>query len=129
MSAQGQKPPGAEAGPPAALDDGFGGFLVLAVVGVLAHEPWRWLGLVIGVRIDPDGALFRWVRAVSNALVAALVARLLFFPVGVLAETSMALRLGALVLGVAAFYVGGRSLAVGVLVGCGGLLAGLFAGL
>jgi hypothetical protein len=123
------KAPGAEPTPPAALDDGFGGFLVLALVGVLAHEPWRWLGLVIGVRIDPDGALFRWVRAVSNALVAALVARLLFFPVGVLADTSMALRLGALALGIAAFYVGGQRLAVGVLIGCAGLYAGLLAGL
>ncbi len=129
MSSVAPKTPGGEPTPPAALDDGFGGFIVLALVGVLAHEPWRWLGLVIGVRIDPDGALFRWVRAVSNALVAALVARLLFFPVGVLAQTSIGLRVGALVLGIAAFYVGGRSLAIGVLVGCAGLYAGLLTGL
>lgn len=110
---------------PAALDDGFGGFLVLALVGVLAHEPWRWLGLVIGSRIDPDGALFRWVRAVSNALVAALVARLLFFPVGVLATTSLGLRLAALAVGYGVFFATRQNLAAGVLSGCLVIVAAL----
>lgn len=113
---------------PAALDDGFGGFLVLALVGFLAHEPWRWLGLAIGARIDPDGALFRWVRAVSNALVAALVARLLFFPVGVLASTSLGLRLGALAAGFAVFYALRKNLGAGVLAGSAIVVAGMLAG-
>lgn len=100
-----------------ALDDGFGGFAVLALVGVLVHEPWRWLGLVIGERIDPDGPLFRWVRAVSNALVAALVARLLFFPVGALATTSLGLRLSGIVFGAMAYFAT-RHLGFGIIAGC-----------
>lgn len=101
-----------------ALDDGFGGYLVLLVVGVLAHEPWRWMGLAIGARIEPDGDLFRWVRAVSNALVAALVARLIFFPVGVLATTHLGVRLAGLAAGFALFYVLRGNLAAAVLGGC-----------
>lgn len=113
---------------PAHLDDGYGGFLVLALVGVLAHEPWRWLGLAVGSQIDPNGALFRWVRAVSNALVAALVARLIFFPAGVLGTTSLGLRLTALAVGFAVFYLARQNLAVGVLAGCAVVVAGLAIG-
>jgi branched-subunit amino acid transport protein len=57
------------------------------------------------------------VRAVSNALVAALVSRLLFFPVGALASTSLGLRLTGIVVGGLA-YLATRNLAVGIVGGC-----------
>ena len=64
------------------LNDGFGGYLALLLIAALAHEPWRLMGLVIGQKLDPDGEIFKWVRAVSTALVAALVARIVLFPPG-----------------------------------------------
>jgi hypothetical protein len=103
-----------------ALNDGFGGYLVLLLVAALAHEPWRWAGLVVGRRLDAEGEIFRWVRAVSTALVAALVARLVLFPAGALEAVPLWLRVGAFACGLAFFFVGGRQ--VWAAVACGALL-------
>lgn len=58
--------------------------------------------------------MFRWVRAVSTALIAGLVMRLALFPAGALESVSMAVRIGALAGGIACFYVVRRNLAAGV---------------
>lgn len=99
------------------LDDGFGGYLVLALICALAHESWRWTGLVLGQGIDADSALFRWVRAVSTALVAALCVRLVLFPTGALTGIAPGVRLLAFTIGLAAFFFIRPTLVVGI--GCG----------
>jgi len=104
------------------LDDGFGGYLVLALICALAHESWRWLGLVLGQGIDADGAVFRWVRAVSSALVAGLCMRLVLFPSGALIAIALEVRLLALAVGLAAFFFVRQTLAVGIGAGAVALL-------
>jgi len=94
--------------------DGFGGYLALAAVAALAHEPWRWLGLYLGRSIDADSEMFRWVRAVATALVAALVTRLILFPAGALEGVALWLRLAAFAAGVGIFYATGRHAAAGI---------------
>ena len=71
------------------LQDGFGGYLALFLAGYLATELWRWLGMLIGARLDLGGAPFEWVRAVATGLVAGLVARMVIFPAGALAGVPM----------------------------------------
>ena len=73
--------------------DGLQTYLVLFLAGALATEVWRWLGLAVGGRIDVGGGLFQWVRAVATALVAGMVARMVLFPVGALADVGLALLL------------------------------------
>lgn len=107
------------------FDDGFGGYLVLLVAGFLAHEPWRWLGLVIGSNLSETSPVFVWVRAVATALVAGLVMRLVIFPVGVLAKVDLPLRLVAIAVGSAVFFIAGRRLGIGILAGALTLCAGV----
>ena len=107
-----------------ALDDGFGGYLTLLLIAALAHEPWRWAGLVVGRRLDAEGEIFQWVRAVSTALVAALVARLVLFPAGALEAVPMLVRIGAFAGGLACFFLAGRSLWGGVACGASLLAIG-----
>jgi hypothetical protein len=107
-----------------ALADGYGGYLVLALVGILAHEPWRWLGLLLGRNLREDGEVFIWVRAVATALVAGLVMRLVFFPIGSLTHTPLELRLLGIGVGLAVFFVTRRSLGIGIAAGALTLLAG-----
>ncbi len=107
-----------------AFDDGFGGYLALLMIAALAHEPWRWLGLFVGGKINPDGEIFRWVSAVSTALVAGLVGRLLFFPTGELQSVSGTVRVVAFAIAIGAFFLANRSLLVGVLVGALTLVGG-----
>jgi branched-subunit amino acid transport protein len=100
---------------PSLLADGFGGYLVLASVAFLAHEPWRWLGLGLGSRLRLDSPIFIWVKYVATALVAALVLRLMIFPSGAFAKAGPELRLGVFGLAIVVFFLTGRkSLALSV---------------
>lgn len=75
----------------------------LAVV-TLATYVWRAGGVVIAARIDPDGALSRWFSCVAYGMVAGLMSRILLLPSGVLAETPLIDRLGALAAGFVLFF-------------------------
>jgi branched-subunit amino acid transport protein len=103
--------------------DGAGGYLTLLFAGFLANECWRWLGVAVGGRLDLDGRLFMWVRAVALALVAGLVSRMILFPAGALAHVPAALRLCAFMGGVALYLLARRNLAAGVVGGAVLLLA------
>lgn len=88
--------------------------LIFLVVAVLAHEPFRWLGLYLGRQISPDSEIFVWVRAVATALVATLVMRLLLFPAGELASVDFGIRALAGLGGIAIYFAARRSMPAGV---------------
>jgi hypothetical protein len=111
--------------PPTALPDGIWAYLFVLGVAVVFHEPWRWLGIVLGRDLDIEGPLFAWVRAVATALVAALIMRLTLFPAGALGAMPVGIRVGAFLTGLAVFYLTGRILAWGVLAGAATLIAGM----
>lgn len=75
---------------------------------------WRSLGVFLAQRLDPKGAVFRWFSFASFAVLAGLLSRLLILPTGDLATIGLEVRLGAAVIGVAAFYLSRRNLLVGV---------------
>ncbi len=86
------------------IGSGLTSFLFLVAVAVLVHEPLRWAGYAVGRRLNPDDEIFKWVKAVSTSLVAALAARLLLFPSGALAGIPLWLRVGAFALGLVVFF-------------------------
>lgn len=106
---------------------GLEGFLTMLAIAVVAHEPWRWAGLALGRTLDPDDEVFKWVKAVSTSLVAALAARLLLFPSGALAGIPLWLRLTAFGLGVLVFFRMGRAAWMGVCAGAAVIAGGKLA--
>ncbi|MDX2289732.1 MAG: AzlD domain-containing protein [Hyphomicrobiaceae bacterium] len=106
----------------------FEGTLIILAVALFMHEPFRWLGLYLGRNLSADSAIFTWVKAVSNAIVAALVMRLLLFPAGELAAVPLALRLVAFASGIGLYYASGRQMSVGVVGGAAVLVAGALLG-
>ena len=93
-------------------------FLWLVVLGCgLATFVWRGLGVLVVRRIDPEGAFFKWVACVSYAMVAGLIFRMLMMPESDLAQVSLPLRLAAVAIAFAAYYVSGRRLVAGVVAG------------
>ena len=96
------------------LPDGLLGYALIIGVAIGAHEVWRWAGLVLGRDLDPESEIFVWVQHVANALVAALVVRLIAFPAGLLADIALEARLGATAIGLAVFWIFGNKLGLGV---------------
>lgn len=88
--------------------DGIWPYVFIAVAGWLATDLWRWAGVLVGNRIDESSEILNWVRAVATALVAAVIAKLIFFPTGTLEMSPLWLRLGAVVFGGLCFFFGGR---------------------
>ena len=81
---------------------------------------WRFLGVLAVKRIDPEGDLLLWVRAVATALVAALVMRISFSPAGVLADTAVLSRGAALTIALAVYLLF-RRIELGVAAAVAGL--------
>lgn len=100
-------------------------YLVIIVAGWLATDLWRWLGVLVGNRLDEGSEALHWVRAVATALVMAVTAKLVVFPTGTLAGSPLWLRLAALGLGFAAFLLAGQRVIVCVAVSIATLSAGL----
>jgi branched-subunit amino acid transport protein len=92
-------------------------YVVLILVGFLPTEIWRMLGLVVARGLDAGSELVVWVRAVAVAVLAGVIAKLIFFPPGALASVPLAVRLTAIACGFAAFVLVRRSVLAGVLVG------------
>ena len=99
---------------------------LVVAAAIAATMLWRGLGVFLARRLDPEGAVFRWFAFASFAVLAGLLARLLILPTGDLADIGLEVRLGAAVIGVAAFYISRRNLLIGV--ACGTLSFALAAG-
>ena len=102
----------------------LGPYLALIIVGFLPNEIWRLLGIVAARRLDENSELLVWVRAVATAVLAGVISQLILTPPGPLATLPLAARLGAVVIGFAAFLLIRRSIFAGVLAGELALIAG-----
>lgn len=107
-------------------DEWWWTYLVIVVAGWLATDIWRWLGVLIGNRLNPNSEALNWVRAVATALVMAVTAKLIVFPTGTLAESPLWLRLGAAGIGFLAFLLSGQRVGVAVITSTLLLGAGLY---
>lgn len=106
--------------------EGWWSYIFIAVAGWLATDIWRWLGVLAGNRLREDSEALNWVRAVATALVAAVVAKLIVYPTGVLEASPLWLRLGAVAVGAVAFFAAGRKPAVGIGTSIATLALGLY---
>jgi hypothetical protein len=99
-------------------------YLMLILVGFLPNEIWRVLGLVLARGLNEDSEIVVWSRAVATAIIAGVIAKLILFAPGALAEIPLGVRVGAAVCGFLAFLAVKRSVFAGVLAGEAALLLG-----
>ena len=102
-------------------------YVLLVLVGFLPNEVWRMLGLVFGRGIDEESELFTWARAVATAVLAGVIAKLIIFPPGALADVPLMVRLAAIACGFVAFLLVRRSIFAGVAAGEAALMLGVLA--
>ena len=87
------------------------------------------LGLVLARGLDETSEVVLWSRAVATAILAGVVAKLIFFAPGDLAAVPLAVRIGAAACGFVAFLAIKRSVFAGVITGEAILVgAGLYFG-
>ena len=92
-------------------------YALLLLVGFLPNEIWRMLGLVVARGVDEDSEFFVWARAVAVAVLAGVIAKIILFPPGALADVPVNIRLGAIACGLVAFLLVRRSVFAGVAAG------------
>lgn len=107
----------------AVLSD-LGPYLTLILIGFLPNEIWRALGLVLARGLNEDSEIVVWSRAVATAILAGVIAKLILFSSGALANIPLGVRVGAAVIGFLAFLAIRRSVFAGVLAGEAALLLG-----
>ena len=65
----------------------------------------RFLGVVTSEKIKETSKIFRWFNCLAYATLAALIARKIIFPVGVLLEASYLSRLLVVLLSLGIFFI------------------------
>jgi branched-subunit amino acid transport protein len=99
-------------------------YLVLIAAGFLPNEVWRMLGIVVAHGLDEGSELVTWVRAVATGLLAGVVAKIILFAPGALADVHLSVRLLAIGIGFVVFLLVRRSVLAGVLAGEAVLILG-----
>jgi len=85
--------------------------IVLAIlVTSLATYSSRFLGVVSSEKIKETSKIFRWFNCLAYSTLAALIARIVIFPSGVLSETDYVIRIIVLTVSILVFYVTKRNL-------------------
>jgi hypothetical protein len=92
-------------------------YLVVLLAGFLPNEAFRVAAVFLSRGVDENSELFRWVKVMATTLLAAVVARLIYSPAAALEHVPLAIRVGAVLVGIGGFLLLRRSLVLGILSG------------
>ena len=79
-------------------------FLSIIVTSIATYLS-RFLGVVSSVKINETSKIFRWFNCLAYATLAALIARTIIFPAGVLIEASYLSRFLVIILSLIIFFI------------------------
>ena len=79
-------------------------FLSIIVTSIATYLS-RFLGVLSSVKINETSKIFRWFNCLAYATLAALIARTIIFPAGVLIEASYLCRLIVVILSLIIFFI------------------------
>ena len=70
----------------------------------------RFLGVVSSEKIDAKSKICRWFNCIAYSILAALIARIVIFPAGVLEEADLWLRLIVIIISIIIFIISKKNL-------------------
>ena len=79
--------------------------LLSIIVTSLATYLSRFLGVLSSLKIKESSKIFRWFNCLAYATLAALIARTIIFPVGVLSDASYLSRFFVVILSLGIFFI------------------------
>ena len=91
--------------------------IVVITLAALSTYASRALGTLLSGKITTDSAVIDWITCVTYALLAGLVVRMIWMPIGALADTPDWMRFAAAGTGLVVFLIAKRSVGMGVLAG------------
>ena len=84
--------------------------LVVIVITSLATYLSRFLGVVSAEKIKETSKMFRWFNCLAYSTLAALIARIVIFPSGNLADVDYKIRFIVVTLSIVVFYLTKKNL-------------------
>ena len=70
----------------------------------------RFLGVVSSEKIKETSKIFKWFNCIAYSVLAALIARIVIFPAGVLEEADLWLRLIVIIISIIIFIISKKNL-------------------
>ena len=83
--------------------------LVILVTSIATYSS-RFLGVLTSEKINENSKIYRWFNCLAYSTLAALIARIVIFPSGVLSEADYIIRIIVLIASILVFYVTKRNL-------------------
>ena len=85
------------------MSDISSNIIVVILVTSFATYVSRFLGVISSEKIKETSKIFKWFNCIAYSVLAALIARMVVFPAGELAESSIFIRLFVVIISVAMF--------------------------
>ena len=70
----------------------------------------RFLGVISSEKIKENSKLFRWFNCLAYSTLAALIARAIIFPAGILSESDYLIRFAVIIISILIFYLSKKNL-------------------
>jgi len=90
--------------------------LVITLAAIATYAS-RYLGTLLSGKISTESPVIDWITCVTYALLAGLVVRMIWMPIGALAATPDWWRFAAAATGLAVFALSKRNIGISVLAG------------
>ena len=89
---------------------GYTKFFLVILVTSFATYLSRFLGVISSEKIKETSKIFKWFNCIAYATLAALIARMIVFPAGVLSESVILLRLIVVLAAILLFLITKKNL-------------------
>ena len=84
--------------------------ILVILVTSLATYLSRFLGVISSEKMDVKSKIFRWFNCIAYSTLAALIARIVVFPTGTLADAEILIRFLVILLSVVVFFATKKNL-------------------
>ena len=92
------------------MSDISNNIILVILVTSFATYLSRFLGVVSSEKIKETSKIFKWFNCIAYSVLAALIARMVVFPAGELAESAIFIRLFVLIISIIIFIISKRNL-------------------
>ena len=92
------------------MSDMSSNIIVVILVTSFATYLSRFLGVISSEKIKETSKIFKWLNCIAYATLAALIARMIIFPAGVLSESAILYRLVVIIAAILLFLITKKNL-------------------